>query len=144
VRPSAPPTRQPHSIDQPRVERRAGDAGYRHHEKRIDVGGGKPGVVQRAIDRAFAQFLRHLEPSLVGLAPGRKSRITLQWECQMAVINPNPRMEAGKQLRLFQPPLPVSLHSCRNRALRIVEFRHCAGHADDLHELASLQLPETR
>ena len=69
--------------------------------------------------------------------------ITLQRECQMAVVNPHPRMEAGKQLRFFQPTLPVSLHGCRNRALRIAEFRHCIGHADDLHGHASLQLPDT-
>ena len=94
---------------------------------------GEPRILERLVDRAFAQFLRNLESGGVRLAPGGKFRIALEWKGQMTGVHARARMEPFQLFGVRKLIPPVQFQGLRQFFLRVTIFGKGASYTTNSH-----------
>ena len=107
-----------HAIDQKRINRRTRDARDGSEKQRTQLARFEASMMQRAAQRLFSQFLRNLDPGVVGLAPGVQLGVLLGRQRQMTPLHRYIAMQPRQHLRISQLVAPILLQLFQQEFLR--------------------------
>ena len=94
-------------------------------------------MVEGPAERLLSQFLRNLNPHVIGAAPGFQVVILLVGQRQMPPLDCHVAVQPGEHLRILELAAPVLLQLLQQEFLRIIVFRKRARGAGYVHGMDS-------